>query len=855
MTKYNFRVHEAAWQKSWLEAKTFQVSDVPERLENAQYILEMFPYPSGKIHVGHARNYVLGDVLARHGWAKGKQVLHPIGWDAFGLPAENAAFKHGIHPSVWTYKNAEEMAENLKKLGLSYDWSREIFSCDPDYYVHEQRMFLRFLKAGLVERKTAVVNWDPVEKTVLANEQVVDGRGWRSGALVEQKPLAQWFLKITRFKESLLEDLKALDHWPEKVKVMQKNWIGRSEGARVSFKIEGRDEAIDVFTTRPDTLFGASFIGLSPDYPLVKELAKQNEAARSFVRWCSDHRAQALVDDVVEKRAHFTGLFTDHPLRPSERLPIYIVSYVMMDYGTGAIFGCPAHDGRDFDIAKQMDLAILPVIHPLIAHDFDEAAYEGDGSLINSEFLDGLSVADAKMRVVEALQKKSRGQREVSWRLRDWGVSRQRYWGCPIPMIHCETCGPQPVPDEDLPVRLPEDVSFDVPGNPLDHHPSWKDVPCPSCGKNARRETDTLDTFFDSSWYFLRFCSPHTKEAFNAEAVKAWMPVDQYIGGIEHAILHLLYARFFMRALKEAGYNLPCVEPFKRLFNQGMVGHRTFQEGSGQWHYPSDVLETEKGVWVHKDTGAPVTAGRIEKMSKSKCNVISIDSVVNEVGADATRFFLLSDTPPEKDMIWTKEGIEGSWRYVSRIWRLAHDHLPHIENVPMQPNVPAAFGSGARTLLEVFYQSVQMIDEAIEKLHFNKYIAQLYTLTNALSVFEVKDENDRSVLRYVWEGFIRLLAPVVPHVSEALWAVFKNPPFVHQAGWPICDETFLRKETLELPVQINGKTRTRVCVSLNSDNSVVENAVLSDPCVRKALGQKAPRRIIVVKNRIVNVVV
>ena len=855
MTKYNFRTHEATWQKNWQEAKAFEVVDRPEPLGNARYILEMFPYPSGKIHVGHARNYVLGDVLARHGWAKGREVLHPIGWDAFGLPAENAAFKHGVHPSVWTYKNAEEMAENLKKLGLSYDWSREIFSCDSDYYVHEQRMFLQFLKAGLVERKTAIVNWDPVEKTVLANEQVVDGRGWRSGALVEQKPLAQWFLKITHFKESLLEDLNSLDDWPEKVKLMQKNWIGRSEGARVSFKVEGREETIDVFTTRPDTLFGASFIGLSPDHPLAQALAKNNSNIQSFLAWCSDNRAQALVDDVVDKRAYATDLFTDHPLWANERLPVYIVSYVMMDYGTGAIFGCPAHDSRDFEIAKQMDLPILPVIDPLDAHDFNESAYEGEGLLVNSKFLDGLSVKDAKRRVVEELEAKNRGRREVSWRLRDWGVSRQRYWGCPIPMIHCENCGPQPVPDQDLPVFLPEDVSFDVPGNPLDHHPSWKNVLCPKCGQEARRETDTLDTFFDSSWYFLRFCSPHSKDAFDPEAAKAWMPVDQYIGGIEHAILHLLYARFFVRALKKSGYDVPCVEPFKRLFNQGMVGHKTFQDEKGRWHYPSDVVETQKNVWVHKDTGAPVTIGRIEKMSKSKCNVISIDSVVSEVGADATRFFLLSDTPPEKDMIWTKEGIEGSWRYISRIWRLCHNHLPLIDRLSMLQEAPKPESASARKLLEVFYQSVRLIDEALEKLHLNKHIAQLYTLTNALSAFKSDDDSDAVVLRYVWEGMIRLQAPVIPHVSEAIWALFKNPPFVHQAGWPVCDETFLHKETLELPVQINGKTRNRVCIPLNSDDGTVESIILKDPYVSKALGGKAPRRIIVVKNRIVNVVV
>ncbi|TGW14920.1 leucine--tRNA ligase [bacterium NHP-B] len=854
-SKYNFHDVEAHWQKTWADRHAFAVADVPD--SKAMYVLEMFPYPSGKIHVGHARNYVLGDVMARHQRALGKKVLHPIGWDAFGLPAENAAFKHGVHPQEWTYKNAADMAENLKKLGLSYDWSREIFSCDPSYYVHEQKMFLRFLSAGLVERKTSYVNWDPVEKTVLANEQVIDGRGWRSGALVEKKPLKQWFLKITSFKEDLLQGLDTLTQWPEKVKTMQRNWIGRSEGAKIFFPLKNTQKKIEVFTTRPDTLFGASFLGLSPDHPLAKKLGEEHEDIASFLRWCQQHNTAAMSQEIVEKRAIKTPLEVHHPLLPDQTLPVYIVSYVMMDYGTGAVFGCPAHDARDFDIAKQKGLPILPVIKPKAQpHDFETSAYEGDGELMASSFLDGLDVASAKKAMIQQLEERGCGRKDVSWRLRDWGVSRQRYWGCPIPMIHCQSCGAVPVPEEDLPVKLPEDVSFDVPGNPLDHHPTWKHVACPQCGKHAVRETDTLDTFFDSSWYFLRFCSPSFPEAFNPDAVKQWMPVAHYIGGVEHAILHLLYARFFMHALKKAGYPLSFTEPFTGLFNQGMVVHRTFQDDQGEWHYPTEAHRNSDGTWVHSQKGVPLTVGRLEKMSKSKCNVVSIDDIVKEVGADATRFFLLSDTPPEKDMEWTKEGIEGSWRHIARVWRLFTQHAPDIHKGKnaLKASPQAVYGESAKHLLRTYHQGISAIDDTLTHLHFNKYVANLYKIVGAMASFSCEEAQDERVLYNVWVGFVKLMAPVTPHLAEALWTKMGEQGFVHESPWPEAEEKWLSKETLSMPVQMNGKTKGQIDVPMDAEREVVEKILTQTPWVDKALHEREVRKIIFVKNRIINVV-
>jgi len=902
MSKYNFKAVELKWQKAWEKDHVFDVRE--EYDKPASYILEMFPYPSGKIHVGHARNYVLGDVLARYKRAKGEQVLHPIGWDAFGLPAENAAFKKGVHPEEWTHQNAKEMAENLKKLGFSFDWKRELFTCDPDYYRHEQKMFLLFLKQGLAYQKEAFVNWDPVENTVLANEQVINGCGWRSGAPVERKPLKQWFLKTTFFKEELLEGLDTLENWPEKVKLMQRNWIGRSEGARIFFKIQKtpssnkqadqtntenflsnssqskedfeNHQVIEVFTTRPDTLFGATFIGLSPQHPLAKKWSEEDQNLASFIEACEKGGTSSAHLEKDEKRAFKTKQHVVHPFDKSRLIPIYVVNYVLMDYGTGAIFGCPAHDERDFQLAQKYTIPIIPVVKtlgetslsgssPLTSADVLKEPFVGDGVLTNSDFLDGLLVVDAKKRVIEVLEEKGAGRKEVTWRLRDWGVSRQRYWGCPIPVIYCDSCGMVPASEKDLPITLPQDVTFDQPGNPLDHHPTWKHTHCPSCGGEALRETDTLDTFFESSWYFLRFCSSHSKDAFDPKAVSHWMPVDHYIGGIEHAIMHLLYARFFTRALKHVGYKIDFDEPFKRLFNQGMVGHKTYRDEKGEWRYPSEVMRSKDGSLKTIEEGLVVQEGRLEKMSKSKCNVISIDQITEEMGADATRFFLLSDTPPEKDMEWTDEGIDGSWRYISKLMRLLTLHQEcffqdseTLENKEcfdvLKPLVKSLDVKG-KQLLKKTHQTIKDVTHDIESLHFNKYIARLYELTSVLSSFNPQSREEKLLMRHVWEVLIRLAAPAIPHAAEEMWEMLGHAPYIHQKPWPDVHLEFLEETTVELVIQINGKRRGSLKVTKGLSQAEAESLVLDQVFVKNKLDSQKPRRFIFVPDRLMNVVV
>jgi leucyl-tRNA synthetase len=844
---YNFRSTEKKWQKRWSENNVFSASNELEKKQ--AYVLEMFPYPSGKIHVGHARNYVLGDVIARLRWAQGYNVLHPIGWDAFGLPAENAAFKHKIHPQVWTYKNAEEMAENLKRLGLSYDWGREIFSCDPDYYKHEQKMFLAFLEHGFAYQKKAFVNWDPVEKTVLANEQVVGGRGWRSGAVVERKALTQWFLKTTAFRESLLEDLKALKGWPEKVRLMQENWIGRSEGARIRFQVVDQETTFDVFTTRHDTLFGATFCGLSPEHLLSLAWAKNNpKLAEKITCFQQGSTSEAAVED-IKKEGVFTGFYASHPLRPGVVLPIYVLNYVLMDYGTGAIFGTPAHDERDFEFAKTAGLDIIQVIEPSQGEipSVQDKPYTGLGRLVNSGDFNGLTVEKGRAQILKALEAQKVGQAQTFWRLKDWGVSRQRYWGCPIPIIHCKSCGAVPVPAEELPVTLPEDVSFDVPGNPLDHHPNWKHTTCPRCSREAVRETDTFDTFFESSWYFLRFCSPHDKAAFDPAAVAAWMPVDQYIGGIEHATMHLLYARFFMRALKACGHQVP-EEPFRGLFNQGMVCHKTYQDASGQWLYPEEVREVKRGQFVHAKEGTPVQEGRLEKMSKSKCNVIGIDTIVDGYGADATRLFMLSDTPPEKDMEWTAEGVQGSWRFINRLWRVFEKHRPCLKT-----DNPVPLSQEGEGLLRTLYGALREINRSLDHLHLNTYVAQLHIMLNALSGCASKDFSTLPLER-AWRLFIQVLAPAVPHVAQEMWSTLGEVDYVHQVPWPEEDATFLESNTATLAVQFNGKMRGTIEVSKDVSEDVVLDVLRKTPFAQRFWDGASVRKIIYVPGKIINVV-
>src|SRR5438128_1316917 len=682
--RYNARVAEPKWQRIWEDAGVFRTGNEDSRPK--YYVLEMFPYPSGRIHMGHVRNYTMGDVIARYKRARGFNVLHPMGWDAFGMPAENAAWHNKSHPADWTYANIAAMRGQLKSMGLSLDWSREIATCDPAYYKHQQKMFPDFLGAGLVERKLGKVNWDPVDQTVLANEQVIDGRGWRSGALVEQREMPQWYFRITKFSEDLLQALDRLDRWPEKVRVMQRNWIGRSEGLLIRFALDpsttpNAEDELEVFTTRHDTLFGAKFMALSPNPPLGAAAAAKNPALAAFIAETRRHGTAQQLIDTAEENGFDPGMKALHPFDPNWKLPVYVANFVVMEYGTGAIFGCPAHDQRDLDFVNKYGLGNTPVVCPpgQDAQIFviTDTAYEGDGRMINSRFLDGLSVEEAKEEVARRVGRVSHGNvpigtRQVNFRLRDWGISRQRYWGCPIPVIHCERCGIVPVPERDLPVTLPDDVDFDRPGNPLERHPSWKNVTCPECGGPARRETDTMDTFVDSSWYFIRFTDPWTRDPTNCAVADRMMPVDQYIGGIEHAILHLLYSRFFTRAMRATGH-IDLDEPFTGLFTQGMVVHETYQAANGEWIMPADIKVEGAGEARRATllaTGEPVAIGPIEKMSKSKRNTIDPDDIIASYGADTARWFMLSDSPPERDVIWTEEGVAGAHRFVQRIWRL-----------------------------------------------------------------------------------------------------------------------------------------------------------------------------------------
>ncbi|MGB8182709.1 MAG: leucine--tRNA ligase [Stellaceae bacterium] len=850
MARYNAKENEEHWQRVWRERKSFEVETDPARPK--YYVLEMFPYPSGKLHVGHVRNYTMGDVVARYKRAQGFNVLHPMGWDAFGLPAENAAMASGKHPRDWTLANIAVMREQLKRMGIAYDWRREIATCHPDYYQHEQKMFLDFLAAGLAYRKESWVNWDPVENTVLANEQVIDGRGWRSGAPVEKRLLSQWFLKITEFAAELLDGLATLDRWPERVKLMQENWIGRSEGARVFFALSERDDRLEVFTTRPDTLFGASFVAVAPNHPLAESLAHLDAKLRGFIAECNRMGTSEAVLETAEKMGYDTGVTAIHPFVANRRLPVYVANFVLMEYGTGAIFGCPAHDQRDLEFARKYMLPVTPVVLPpdADAKSFAvaEEAYTGDGMHINSSFLDGLDVPAAKRRAIAELERRQAGTGATVWRLRDWGVSRQRYWGCPIPVIHCETCGIVPVPEKDLPVRLPDDVTFDQPGNPLDRHPTWKHVACPRCGAKARRETDTFDTFFESSWYFARFCSPRAATAFERKDIAYWMPVDQYIGGIEHAVLHLLYSRFFIRALERCGY-LALKEPFAGLFTQGMVCHETFQDAAGNWLFPEEVQRGDNDAW-HDAKGHRVTVGRMEKMSKSKKNVVGLETIVDAYGADTARLYLLSDSPPERDLEWTDAGIEGAWRYANRLWRLVAERDKPLP--PPGTRIPATIAAGDQDLRRVTHQTVALVTDDLDKFRFNRAIARIRELTNAI---EARPQADAAIVREALEAAVRLIGPMMPHLAEALWQALGHQRLLAGEPWPKADTALAIAETVTLAVQVNGKLRGTVEMPRDVAEADARQAALALPNVITALGGKTPRKTIVVPNRIVNVVV
>jgi leucyl-tRNA synthetase len=856
--RYNPKVSEPAWQTAWEERELFRTRNDDPRPK--YYVLEMFPYPSGRIHMGHVRNYAMGDVVARYKRARGFNVLHPMGWDAFGMPAENAAMANKVHPKTWTYANIDTMRRQLKSMGLSLDWHREIATCDPSYYRHQQKMFIDFWKAGLVDRKTAKVNWDPVDQTVLANEQVIDGRGWRSGALVEQRELTQWFLRITDYAQDLIEALDGLDRWPEKVRLMQRNWIGRSEGLSLRFALEsnafGLDE-LEIYTTRPDTLFGASFMAVAPDHPLARAAAKDNPELTAFIEECRRMGTSVAALETAEKRGFDTGLRAIHPFDSSWTLPVYVANFILMDYGTGAIFGCPAHDQRDFDFATSKALPILPVVCPAgedaATFRIGKAPYDGEGTLINSRFLDGLGIAAAKEEVARRLESQMRdgrpaGTRKVNYRLRDWGISRQRYWGCPIPVIHCEACGPQPVPADQLPVTLPEDVSFDLPGNPLDRHPTWRHCACPACGKPARRETDTMDTFVDSSWYFARFTDPWNETApTTPEAVDGqtgWLPVDQYIGGIEHAILHLLYSRFFTRAMKATGH-AGIEEPFAGLFTQGMVVHETYRSASGQWLTPAEIeigTQNSQRVAVEIATGSPVEIGSIEKMSKSKKNTVDPDEIIGTYGADTARWFMLSDSPPERDVIWTEEGVQGAFRFVQRLWRLTND-------VAARPPSKATDGA----LRRAAHRALDRFSRAIEDLRFNTGVATAYTLASEIEG-ALRSGEDAPCLHEAAEILVQMVAPMMPHLAEECWRVLGRDGLVAQAAWPALDPDMLVDDEITLPVQVNGKKRADVTVPREADAASVEKAVLALDAVQKAMEGRPLRKIIVVPQRIVNVV-
>jgi leucyl-tRNA synthetase len=876
--RYNAAEAEARWQKIWDERGIFATPNTDVR--NKYYVLEMFPYPSGRIHMGHVRNYTMGDVVARFKRAMGCAVLHPMGWDAFGMPAENAAMERKVHPKKWTYENIAAMKKQLKSMGLSLDWSREIATCDPAYYRHQQKMFLDFLAAGLVERRKSKVNWDPVDQTVLANEQVIDGRGWRSGAVVEQRELTQWFFKITDYAQPLLDALDTLDRWPEKVRLMQKNWIGRSEGLLVRFALDQKttpagESEIEIFTTRPDTLFGAKFVAVAPDHPLAAAAAKKNQALAVFIDECK-HRGTAQAEiETAEKLGFDTGIRAVHPFDKSWTLPVYVANFILMDYGTGAIFGCPAHDQRDLDFATKYGLGNTPVVCPpgVDPNTFaiTDTAYDGDGRMINSRFLDGMTIAQAKEEVAKRLESESAGnrpvaQRQVNFRLRDWGISRQRYWGCPIPVVHCESCGVVPVPAKDLPVVLPEDVTFDRPGNPLDRHPTWKHVKCPQCGAPALRETDTMDTFVDSSWYFERFTDPWIATApTERPMVDAWMPVDQYIGGIEHAILHLLYSRFYTRAMKKTGH-VGLDEPFAGLFTQGMVVHETYRTANGEWAAPAEIeIETQGDVRRATliATGEPVEIGPIEKMSKSKRNTVDPDEIIGSYGADVARWFMLSDSPPERDVEWTERGVQGAWRFMQRLWRLCGEAAEIAASAPAER--PPQFSPAAAALRKATHQALAKVTDDIEKLHFNVCVAAIYEFANALSaaIGDVGSDKGpatplpadfRWAVNEAVNTLVQLFAPMMPHLAEECWASLGHGTMVAQAPWPAVERDLLVEATMTLPVQINGKKRAEVAVSRDAAPAEIEAAVLALDAVQKALEGKVPKRVIVVPQRIVNVV-
>tara|TARA_B000000532_G_C18876905_1_gene411127 strand:+ start:798 stop:3365 length:2568 start_codon:yes stop_codon:yes gene_type:complete len=849
--KYNPKVIEKKWQSYWDEKKVFN-SKVDHKKEKF-YILEMFPYPSGKIHMGHVRNYTLGDVIARYKRANGFNVMHPMGWDAFGLPAENAAKENEISPKEWTYENISTMKYQLKKMGLSLDWSRELATCDEQYYHQQQKLFLEFYKKNLIYKKESLVNWDPVENTVLANEQVIDGKGWRSGADIEQKKLSQWFFKITTFADSLLTSLDELKKWPEKVKTMQKNWVGKSIGCEINFEIIPSDlhlksSSLRIFTTRPDTIFGATFCALSPFHPLVDEIIEKDQEIKHDVLKLRSQKISEESISKMEKIGLNTGVFIKHPFINNKKLPVYIANFILIEYGSGAVFGCPAHDQRDLDFANKYELEILQVIQPNTNSPFDyKTAITEDGKLINSDFLNGLSIQDAKKKVIEKLANLKIGNQKVNYRLRDWGISRQRYWGCPIPIMYREDGKIIEVPENELPVKLPDDIDLSKPGNPLENHPTWKYTKCPKTGMNAVRETDTLDTFVDSAWYFLRFCSPNSDDPFEENESDYWMPVDQYVGGVEHAILHLLYSRFFTKALDLRKFD----EPFESLFTQGMVCHHTYKNVSGNWVFPDDVIKKGDDL-IQASTGQKVSVGPIESMSKSKKNVIDPETIIKSFGADAARWFVLSDSPPEKDINWSESGIQGSWKICQKIWNLVNDNQKYLNLDVFQKDT--LLSSEAQNLMYLLHNNLDAITKGIEKFQMNVAIAKIYEMVNGISKFKVSNENDSVAIGMALKVLIRVIEPMVPHLAEECWALTNNKKSIIYEPWPLVNSSFLEKNEVTVVIQINGKRRAAISLEKDASEETVFNKIKSIKNINDALIDKNILKSIYVPNKILNIV-
>tara|TARA_B100001063_G_scaffold164649_1_gene153599 strand:- start:1680 stop:4250 length:2571 start_codon:yes stop_codon:yes gene_type:complete len=853
--KFNSKVIERKWQERWDESKSFIAKKDSSR--EKFYILEMFPYPSGKIHMGHVRNYTLGDVIARYKRGKGFNVLHPMGWDAFGMPAENAAMQNQVHPAEWTYQNIDMMRSQLKLMGLSIDWTREFATCDKDYYHHQQKLFKTLYKNNIVYKKKSFVNWDPIDNTVLANEQVIDGRGWRSGAEVEQKELSQWFFKIKNYAEQLLTDLEGLKDWPEKVKLMQKNWIGKSEGCHLNFNLYDSnknkiDEKLKIFTTRPDTIFGASFCAVSPMHPIAKKMSENNAAVKDFIDTQSSSAVNEEAIAKVEKEGIKLDLYVKHPLKNNVFLPVYIANFILMDYGTGAIYGVPAHDQRDFEFAKKYNLEIIQVIENNEKYNEElSEAYAGDGKLINSEFLNGLSVEEAKKQVIENLEQLKIGKKEINYRLRDWGISRQRYWGCPIPIIYREDGEVIVVPDNELPVILPDDIDFNEPGNPLERHPTWKYTTCSETGLKAIRETDTLDTFVDSSWYFMKYCSEDIQmNEFEDKDLDYWMSVDQYVGGVEHAILHLLYSRFFSKALSDSGIG-NISEPFTGLFTQGMVCHETYKTEKGQWVFPEDVIE-KNNLFYHSDTNEKLIKGPSESMSKSKKNVVDPEAIINMYGADTARWFMLSDSPPGRDINWSESGIKGAWKFINKVWSLINNNKSIFEK-KLEANDEET--KKIIDLKKITHKSLRDVTVSIDFFQMNVAVAKIYELTNFISSFNPENDNEKFALRDSLKILIRIFEPMIPHLAEECWSIIGEKELLSGQNWPIYEEKYIQDDVVQVVIQINGKKRAVIEVEKDSDQDLVIDKIKNIENIQIPSDLSTAKKIIFVKNKILNIVV